>query len=248
MSENENRLTPEREKMLRSYFKGAGPIDLKGQELLAEIDALNAEVKRLREALAARRTKMDAATRDAALEEVLSAMEARCPGQWQTTWHEPKALVRALKSRPAERYLRESEVRDALLAYYSGTSECRRRDLLDGVAMCLGMDLDAEGEPTVTEHDGNDVVRMAKVARDTRQTCTCTGSCRGPEGLGAGWKCALGKETAPALDAKAEPVVAPPPTSEGLCDRCGEPAIEHDAAGRSLGIACDSFVPPRADS
>lgn len=29
---------------------------------------------------------------------------------------------------------------------------------------------------------------------DTRQTCTCTGACRGPDGLGVGWKCALEME------------------------------------------------------
>jgi hypothetical protein len=57
---------------------------------------------------------------------------------------------------------------------------------------------------------------------DTRQECTCTGTCRGPEGLGKGWRCALGKE-ATRDKAAARPV-------ERMC-RCGREYGLHSMLG-----------------
>lgn len=37
-------MTPEREKELRAYFAGRGPIDLKGQEVFDEVDRLRTSV------------------------------------------------------------------------------------------------------------------------------------------------------------------------------------------------------------
>ena len=40
---------------------------------------------------------------------------------------------------------------------------------------------------------------------DTRQDCTCLGTCRGAEGLGPRWKCALEKSTPVAPAGASEP-------------------------------------------
>lgn len=56
------------------------------------------------------------------------------------------------------------------------------------------------------------------VERDTRRDCTCLGTCRGADGLGKNWRCALGKEAAaPAMGSEQLTVARPkaPPTRRG---------------------------------
>ena len=202
-------------------------------DVLEALDALlgehRAEVKELQTLLVGKKAgalevyaagevdaKVDAAS-DAALEEAARQYEAWAAENCQHESPTPEKRIRALKLQPAERYLRESEVREVLrdlLAYgRQRAREARESQQSDvGGRMVawaaeqagdrLGVDLDAEEEKAphdalvVTDGATATVLNVPPGFRvDTRQTCTCTGSCRGPEGLGAGWKCALGRES-----------------------------------------------------
>jgi len=37
----------------------------------------------------------------------------------------------------------------------------------------------------------DDELRAKPQPKDSHRLCTCTGACKGPEGLGTGWRCAL---------------------------------------------------------
>lgn len=39
----------------------------------------------------------------------------------------------------------------------------------------------------------DDALRAAPPPKDSHRLCTCTGACKGAEGLGPGWRCALEK-------------------------------------------------------
>jgi small-conductance mechanosensitive channel len=127
------------------------------------LDALlsehRAEVERLKTALGARRTKMDAIARDAALDEAKTAIQdegASLRRQGERIGPDYLAaatkVVERLKSRPAERYLPESEVRKVLCDLRPGDDLLHAkyaqgvRDALLQVADVLGVDLDAAQE------------------------------------------------------------------------------------------------------
>jgi hypothetical protein len=79
-------------------------------------------------------------------------------------------------------------------------------DTADAVAQALGVSLGAAPEQ-----------------KDTRKECTCLETCRGPERLGEGWKCGLGREK------PRRAAIAP---ERNLCGTCGVPASKHDAQGQ----------------
>lgn len=116
--------------------------------------------------------------RDAALREAVKALE-------RVFYYAASDVVRGLMLEPPRRMLDAEEVRRILLARFDGK-------VPDGVPVedVPGFIAGANAQiRLISERLGVDL--DAAPAKDTRQTCTCLGSCKGAEGLGKGWKCAL---------------------------------------------------------
>jgi chromosome segregation ATPase len=117
--------------------------------------------------------KIISVARDAALEEgaiFFDAMQEQSPEPMQ---HRTVAsTLRSMQSSPVS-VLPVDKVRDVL-----------REHLFPGVfarvMAALGVDLDAKAGPV-----------SAPPRKESERECTCTGSCRGADGLGFGWRCAL---------------------------------------------------------
>jgi hypothetical protein len=232
-------------------YMSRGRLDALRRDFDALLAEHRAEVEHLRTALTARRTKMNAAARDAALEEAahyhdrkgdaarawLDVHEQRGKANVVASWrtslevHRRAAVaIRALKSTPAARFIPESDVRPALESLISAVSGLKAGQpchWLDGewprinaLRERLGVDLDAACECGHVSIGSNGLcaatIRTAGGAfaacgcshpshampakaepvsapprKESERECTCTGSCRGADGLGPGWRCAL---------------------------------------------------------
>lgn len=199
------------------FTEAATALDALLAEHRAEVETLTAERDAYRQtAIEADMARVGAeealsAARDAALEEAARRME-----QWSGLRDEhgdaaerTAVRIRALTSQPARRYVDAEKVWEAVaesralealgtpLLYLDGWNAA-----LDDVARRLGVDLDAEEDISeragegerIRPRSGHIVRRNRRAAGDARQTCTCTGTCRGAEGLGANWTCTLGRE------------------------------------------------------
>jgi len=69
---------------------------------------------------------------------------------------------------------------------------------------CKGYDM----PPVMCPAHQEQAKRLAAPPADARRDCTCLGTCRGPDGLGERWKCALGKSAAPPAVQVGEPMPA----------------------------------------
>ena len=76
---------------------------------------------------------------------------------------------------------------------------------------------------------------------DTRRDCTCLGTCRGAEGLGPRWKCALEKS---ASLAPVEPTPEPPPDAQVCVWREREWDYESGCRGTQISRDERSSGPP----
>jgi hypothetical protein len=146
------------------------------------IERLKAELQALRAANRGLSKAIDLA-RDVALEEAATEM-----GRIR----EARAAIRIrdLKTQPARRFVDVERVRDVLVVFahsgIDGWSGCVRR-----IAHDLGVAIGAE-------------------PKDTRMECTCLGTCKGPEGLGPNWRCALGRSADRELAAVANGLLPAP--------------------------------------
>jgi hypothetical protein len=169
-------------------YMSRGRLDALRRDFDALLAEHRAEVEHLRTALTARRTKMNAAARDAALEEA-AGLADDLPEE--VTPATVATRIRALKSSPCA-VLPVEKVREVLRAVRDEVDPNRdpddapsaweegRHDGCETIARRLGVDLDAKAGPV-----------SAPPRKESERECTCTGSCRGADGLGFGWRCAL---------------------------------------------------------